>query len=185
METTEKTTETTNENIEPVSAETQSKPTKKQQFVQLLKFVGFSISAGIIQFVATGLLSTWTGLMPEGSDYYWIAYLIGLILSVIWNFTFNRKFTFKSASNVPISMALVVLYYCAFAPLSTFGANAIVSAWKTAAGTGWDQNYEMVITASMMLINFATEFLWDKFVVFNKKITDKILSVFKKNKETN
>lgn len=173
------------ENIENLPEENKSKPTKKQQFIQLLKFTGFSISAGVIQFVTTGLLSTWTGLMPEGSGYYWIAYLIGLILSVIWNFTFNRKFTFKAANNVPLAMGLVVVYYCMFAPLSTFGANAIVGAWKNAAGDGWNQNYEMVITASMMLINFATEFLWDKFIVFNAKVTDKILSLFKKNKDKN
>ena len=173
----------TAEPTQNAEAASQNKPTKKQQFLQLLKFTGFSISAGVIQFVTTGLLSTWTGLMPEGSSYYWVAYLIGLVLSVVWNFTFNRKFTFKAANNVPLAMGLVVLYYCAFAPLSTFGANAIVGAWKNAAGEGWDQNYEMVITAAMMIINFATEFLWDKFVVFNAKVTDKILALFKKNKE--
>lgn len=156
------------------------KLTKKQQFLQFLIFTGFMISAGVIQFVTTGLLSTWTGLMSEDSGYYWIAYLVGLVLSVIWSFTFNRKFTFKAANNVPLAMCLVLLYYCAFTPLSTFGANAIVNAWKDAAGAGWDKNYEMVITASMMLINFGTEFIWDKLVVFNQKVTDKILGLFKK-----
>lgn len=149
--------------------------TKKQQFIQLLKFTGFSISAGVIQFVVTGVLSTWTNLIP-----YWIAYLTGLILSVVWNFTFNRKFTFKAANNVPLAMGLVVLYYCAFTPVSTFGADAIVEAWKTSAGAGWSDDYEMVITASMMILNFATEFIWDKLIVFNQKITDKILNLFKK-----
>lgn len=158
------------------------KLTKTQQFLQFLIFTGFMISAGVIQFVTTGLLSTWTGLMPEDSGYYWIAYLVGLVLSVIWSFTFNRKFTFKAANNVPLAMCLVLLYYCAFTPLSTFGANAIVNAWKDAAGEGWDKNYEMVITASMMLINFGTEFIWDKLVVFNQKVTDKILGLFKKKK---
>ena len=160
--------------------EAPKKMTKLQQFLQLLIFTGFMISAGVIQFVTTGLLSTWTGLMSEDSEYYWIAYLTGLVLSVVWSFTFNRKFTFKAANNVPLAMVLVLIYYCAFAPLSTFGANAIVNAWKDAAGEGWDKNYEMVITASMMIINFVTEFFWDKFVVFNKKVTDKILSWFKK-----
>ena len=173
------------ENDEVTSAETPTeeapkKLTKLQQFLQLLIFTGFMASAGIIQFVTTGLLSTWTGLMSEDSEYYWIAYLTGLVLSVVWSFTFNRKFTFKAANNVPLAMVLVLIYYCAFAPLSTFGANAIVSAWKDAAGESWDKNYEMVITVSMMLINFVTEFFWDKFVVFNKKVTDKILSWFKK-----
>ena len=153
----------------------QAKPlTKKQLFLQLVIFTLCMASAGVIQFVATGLLSTWTGLMSEDSGYYWIAYLVGLILSVIWSFTFNRKFTFKAASNLPLAMVLVALYYCAFAPLSTFGANAIVKAWQNAAGEGWDQNYEMVITVAMMLINFVTEFFWEKFVVFNDKVMAKI-----------
>ncbi len=149
------------------------------QFLQIVKFTAFSISAGVIQFVTTGALSSWTGFIP-----YWIAYLIGLVLSVVWNFTFNRKFTFASASNVPIAMSLVVLYYCAFTPISTFGADAIVGAWKTAAGEGWNDAYEMVVTASMMILNFITEFIYDKFLVFNDKIVKKIETAFKrKNKD--
>lgn len=173
---TQENEETTQDELQTQpSADAQpKKPSKKQQFIQILMFTGFSVSAGVIQFVTTGLLSTWTGLMPEGSGYYWIAYLAGLVLSVIWNFTFNRKFTFKSANNVPLAMGLVVLYYCAFAPLSTFGADAICDAWQNAAGDGWNQNYEMVITAGMMIINFLTEFVWDKFVVFNDKVIAKL-----------
>ncbi len=160
---------------ETAAEEKPKKLTKLQQFLQLLKFTAFMISAGVIQFVSTGVLSTWTGLIP-----YWIAYLIGLVLSVVWSFTFNRKFTFKAANNVPLAMCLVVIYYCAFTPVSTFGADAIVESWKTAAGEGWVDDYEMVITATMMIINFVTEFIWDKLVVFNQKVTDKILGWFKK-----
>ena len=100
---TQENEETTQDELQTQpSADAQpKKPSKKQQFIQILMFTGFSVSAGVIQFVTTGLLSTWTGLMPEGSGYYWIAYLAGLVLSVVWNFTFNRKFTFKSANNVP------------------------------------------------------------------------------------
>ena len=164
--------------------EAEKKPSaKKAQFLQFLKFTGFSISAGVIQFVTTGLLSTWTGLMSKDSGYYWLAYLVGLVLSVVWNFTFNRKFTFKAANNVPLAMGLVILYYCAFTPLSTFGADAIVNAWATSAGEGWNQNFEMVITASMMILNFATEFIWDKFVVFNGKITGRIERLFRNQKK--
>lgn len=148
---------------------------RTEQFLQFLKFTGFSISAGVIQFSTTGALSTWTSLIP-----YWIAYLIGLVLSVVWNFTFNRKFTFKAANNVPLAMGLVVAYYCAFTPLTTFGADAIVEAWKVSAGTGWNDLYEMVITASMMILNFVTEFFWDKFVVFNEKVTSRILAFLRR-----
>ena len=102
--------------------------------------------------------------MGEREHLYWIAYLVSLILSVVWNFTFNRKFTFKAANNVPLAMGLVVLYYGAFTPLSTFGADAIV-----AAGVN-----ELLVTALMMVLNFITEFFWDKFVVFNAKVTDAI-----------
>ena len=164
-----------NENINQPIEEPPKKPSKAKQFLQFLIFTGFSISAGVIQFVSTGLLSTWTGWIP-----YWIAYLVGLVLSVVWNFTFNRKFTFKAANNVPLAMGLVVIYYCAFTPLSTFGADAIVEAWKKAAGIRWHDSYEMIITAAMMILNFLTEFLWDKFVVFNSKVTDAILKRFQK-----
>ncbi len=170
----------TENNSDADSSEVRQKTpqTKTKQFLQFLVFTGFSISAGVIQFVATGALSTWTGLIP-----YWIAYLIGLVLSVIWNFTFNRKFTFRSASNVPLAMGLVIVYYCAFTPLSTFGADAIVDAWKSAAGEGWSDNYELVITAAMMILNFITEFLWDKFIVFNDSVMAKIERAFRiKNK---
>lgn len=171
---TKQSTESTEE--KPAEVEPK-KPSKGKQFLQFLIFTGFSISAGVIQFVSTGILSTWTGWIP-----YWIAYLIGLVLSVVWNFTFNRKFTFKAANNVPLAMVLVVVYYCAFTPLSTFGADAIVDAWKSAAGEHWHDAYEMIITASMMILNFLTEFIWDKFVVFNAKVTDSILNRFKKKK---
>ncbi len=172
----------TKEPAEPQAEQTtEAKPSKKKQFLQFLTFTGFSVSAGVIQFVTTGLLSDWTGWLT--GNRYWIAYLIGLVLSVVWNFTFNRKFTFKSASNVPLSMGLVVIYYCAFTPLSTFGADAIQNAWETAAGADWKGAYEMVITASMMIINFLTEFIWDKFVVFNKKVTDGIIRIFKKKSD--
>ena len=172
--------ENTNETLkeageEQAATDQQPKPTKAKQFLQFLIFTGFSISAGVIQFVSTSVLSTWTGWLP-----YWIGYLIGLVLSVVWNFTFNRKFTFKAANNVPLAMGLVVVYYCAFTPLSTFGADAIVDAWQKAAGANWKDAYEMVITASMMILNFLTEFIWDKFVVFNDKVTDSILNAFKK-----
>lgn len=169
------TEQTESEKAESAPKKEQEKPkTKLQIFLQLLIFTACMASAGVIQFVTTGLLSTWTGLMSEDSGYYWIAYLVGLVLSVIWSFTFNRKFTFKAASNLPLAMLLVALYYCAFAPLSTFGADAIVKAWQNAAGSSWDQNYEMVITVGMMLINFVTEYLWEKFVVFDDKVIEKL-----------
>lgn len=144
--------------------------TKKQQFIQLLKFTGFSISAAVIQVLSTTTLHQWTGWLL---NYYWLAYIIGLALSVIWNFTFNRKFTFKAVNNIPLAMTLVVIYNCIIVVPLAFGGDALVAIW----GNDWG----ILVTALSLIINFVTEFLWDKFVVFNQKVTDKILSVFKKS----
>lgn len=134
--------------------------TKKQKFFQFLKFLGFSISAGVIQIGSFELMYDVIGWRA-----WWATYLISLVLSVIWNFTFNRKFTFKSASNVPLAMTLVLLYYCAFTPVSVFGGNAL-------EGIGWNGT---LVTAMMMVLNFLTEFVWDKFIVFNDKLMNRIL----------
>ena len=139
--------------------------TKKQQFIQILKFTAFSISAGVIQLVSDGILCDWTGWLP-----WWPAYLISVILSVIWNFTFNRKFTFKAANNIPLAMGLVLVYYCAFIPVSVFGGDAIAAQLP--------KNLGLLVTFMMMVINFVTEFIWDKFIVFNRKVTDKIENLF-------
>ena len=147
------------------------KPTKKQQFFQFLKFTLFSISAGVIQILSTTILHQWTGWLL---NYYWLAYIIGLTLSVIWNFTFNRKFTFKAANNIPLAMALVILYNCIIVVPLALGGDALVALW----GDDWG----ILVTAISLLINFITEFFWDKFVVFNAKVTDKILKLFVKNK---
>lgn len=152
-----------------VAVEAPPKPTKKQQFLQILKFTLFSASAGAIQLVSTSILHEWTGWLV---GYYYIAYIIGLTLSVIWNFTFNRKFTFKAANNIPLAMALVIIYNLIIVVPLAFGGDELVKLW----GADWG----ILVTAISLLINFVTEFFWDKFVVFNPKVTDKILSKFKK-----
>lgn len=145
------------------------KPSKKQQFIQFIKFTLFSASAGAIQLLSTTILHQWTGWLL---DYYWLAYIIGLALSVIWNFTFNRKFTFKAANNVPLAMTLVIIYNCIIVVPLALGGDALVKLW----GEQWG----ILVTAISLLINFITEFFWDKYIVFNQKVTDKILSLFKK-----
>ena len=92
---------------------------------------------------------------------YWICYLTALVLSVLWNFTLNRKFTFQSAANVPVAMVKVAAYYAVFTPLSTLLGNWLV------ASCGWN---EYVVTILNMLINVVTEFLFQRFVVFGKSI---------------
>lgn len=129
---------------------------KKTELIRSLKFVLFSISAGVIQVVSFTLMEEVLHLT------HWVSYLVSLILSVLWNFTLNRKFTFYSANNVPIAMVKVALFYLVFTPLST---------WWTAQLTGeavmWN---EYLVLVGTMLINFVTEYLYDRFVVFGASI---------------
>ena len=130
----------------------------KKELTRTLKFVLFSASAGIIQVVSFTLLNELLSLT------YWAAYLISLILSVVWNFTLNRKFTFKSANNIPIAMIKVAVYYLVFTPLSTWWTAALT---EPAYRIMWNEYLVLVLT---MLVNFVTEFLYDRFVVFGKSI---------------
>ena len=126
-----------------------------KEFWRFLKFVLFSASAGIIELGTFALLN-------ELLDWpYWPSYLIALTLSVLWNFTLNRKFTFRSAANVPRAMLLVAAYYAVFTPATTLLGN-----WL-AEDLGWN---EYLVTAINMLLNFSTEFLWQKYVVYRHQI---------------
>jgi len=127
----------------------------KKELIRTLKFVGFSISAGVIEILTFTLLNEFAHLP------YWPCYLIALVLSVIWNFTLNRKFTFQSANNVPVAMAKVLGYYCVFTPLSTLLGNYL------AETAGWN---EYLVTILNMVLNFITEYLFDRFVVFRGSI---------------
>lgn len=127
----------------------------KKEIFRIIKFLLFSISAGVIQIGSFTLLTEFTPLP------YWPCYLISLILSIIWNFTFNRKFTFKSAANVPIAMLKVLAYYAVFTPLSTLLGNYLTGTLL------WN---EYLVTAINMVLNFVTEFLYQRFFVFGKTI---------------
>lgn len=122
---------------------------RKKNFFQALKFTLFSISAGIIQFASFAILEIFI------KD-YWIPYLTSLILSILWNFTLNRRYTFKAAVNVPVAMAKVFGFYLIFTPLSTYLGNL-------AEGAGIN---DFIILALTMICNFVLEFLFCKFVVF-------------------
>ena len=127
----------------------------QKELLRTLKFVGFSISAGVIEIVSFTLLNECTDL-PE-----WSSYLIALALSVLWNFTLNRRFTFQSANNVPAAMAKVFGYYCVFTPLSTLLEKHLIETLD------WN---EYLVTAVNMLANFVTEYLFQRFVVFRDSI---------------
>ncbi|MBR5496038.1 MAG: GtrA family protein [Oscillospiraceae bacterium] len=128
----------------------------KKEIWRTIKFTLFSISAGAIQTITFTLMEEVFHLE------HWLSYLISLIISVLWNFTLNRKFTFCSANNVPIAMLKVAGYYLVFTPLST---------WWTAVLTGpafmWNEYLVFVIT---ILVNFITEYLFQRFVVFAKSL---------------
>lgn len=128
---------------------------KKKEVLRVVKFVMFSISAGIIEIVSFTILNEFTGWE------YWPCYLIALILSVLWNFTLNRKFTFKSASNVPAAMAKIALFYCVFTPVTTIMGNYL------AEDLLWN---DYIVTGINMGLNITTEYLYDRFVVFRKSI---------------
>ncbi|MEL4105404.1 hypothetical protein AAFA46_01000 [Oscillospiraceae bacterium WX1] len=128
--------------------------TPRQYAVQFIKFTLFSVSAGIIQFLSFAVLH----LLIKNS--YWLPYLFALILSVLYNFTVNRRFTFKSAANIPLAMSKVAAYYAVFTPLSTWWGQSLTD-------TGW--NYFIVLFGTMV-INFVTEFLFCRFVVYRKTV---------------
>ena len=124
----------------------------KKSLWQALKFTLFSISAGIIQVGSFALMEVFI-------QDYWIPYLVSLVLSILWNFTLNRRYTFKSAANVPVAMAKVFGFYLVFTPLSTWLG-------ELAEGRGV---HDFLILAVTMLANFVLEFLFCKFVVYRGK----------------
>lgn len=121
----------------------------KKQLWQAIKFTLFSISAGIIQIGSFALLEIFI------TD-YWIPYLISLVLSILWNFTLNRRYTFKSAANIPVAMTKVFGFYLVFTPLSTYLGDM-------AEGVGVNDFIILIVT---MVANFVLEFLFCKFVVY-------------------
>ena len=131
---------------------------KKKERIRALKFLLFSMSAGIVQIVSETLL---VEVVHTSAT---VGYIIGLTLSVLWNFTFNRKFTFQSAANIPIAMLKVAAFYVVFAPLSTWWTSVLT---EPEYGICWHWLLVLFLT---MLVNLVTEFLYQRFFVFGKSI---------------
>ena len=144
----------------------QPKVDKKHEALQALKFTLFSISAGVIQIVSYTLFYEVFHWAP------WLAYLVSLILSVLWNFTFNRTYTFRSDADLKKSMLLVALFYVVFTPLSTWWTAALTgeNPFTGAAASAEPLVNNYVVQIGTMLINFVTEFLYQKFVVYRGSI---------------
>ena len=132
--------------------------------IRVIKFVLFSISAGVVEIVSFSLLNELTGWS------YWPCYLIALVLSVLWNFTLNRQFTFRSAANVPVAMFKVFIFYLIFTPTTTILGNFLAETLM------WN---EYIVTIINMSLNFVTEYLYDRYVVFRDSLDTNI-----KGKET-
>ena len=128
---------------------------KGKELLRSLKFLLFSISAGVIEILVFSLLNELTGWS------YWPCYLIGLVVSVLWNFTLNRRYTFQSANNVPVAMAKVFAFYCVFTPVSTIAGNYLAETLL------WN---EYLVTVVNMVANFTLEFLYDRFFVFRDSL---------------
>ncbi|MBR7142131.1 MAG: GtrA family protein [Clostridia bacterium] len=123
---------------------------KWKEWIRLAKFTLISISAGIIQIGLFTLLNEVLRLN------YWVAYLPSLLASIVWNFTVNRKVTFKSSNNVKVAMLLVLLFYAVFTPVST-----VLGEWAENSGIN-----EYIVLAVTMISNFLLEFLFTRFVVY-------------------
>ena len=128
---------------------------QNKEWIRVLKFVLFSASAGVIQIISFTLLNECTEWR------YWPCYLISLLLSILWNFTFNRRFTFKSNANVPKAMLLVLAYYCVFTPVTT-----LLGDWL-AEDMHWN---EYLVTGLNMALNLSTEYLFQRYVVYKGKV---------------
>lgn len=127
----------------------------KKELLRSLKFLAFSLSAGVIELVSFSLLNELTGWS------YWPCYLIALVLSVVWNFTLNRRYTFQSANNVPLAMLKVAGFYAVFTPASTWLGNYLAETLL------WN---EYLVTILNMVMNFVLEYLFDRFVVFRASL---------------
>lgn len=130
---------------------------KKKELIRSIKFTLFSISAGAIQYASFLLFFHVFGWTE------WLSHLIALILSVLWNFTINRKFTFHATNNIAIAMLKVAAYYLVFTPLSTWWTATLTNP----AGPAWNGDLLEILN---MAVNFVTEFLFWRFVVFGKSV---------------
>lgn len=122
---------------------------KKENLIQIGKFVLFSISAGIIQVLVFTICEELFHLP------YWPSYLTALIASVVYNFTVNRRFTFKSANNIPKAMLQLAIYYAIFTPLSTWWGDALVQIGIS----------DYIVLGGTMVVNLITEFCVNRFII--------------------
>ena len=140
---------------------------KMKELIRAVKFTLISISAGLIDAGSFAIM-TLIGVPIL------FAQPISLILSVIWNFTINRKVTFKSASNIKIAMLQVLGFYAVFTPLTTW-----FSGWAVSAGLD-----ELIIKAITMVLNIVLEYLFCRYVVFRNSCDTAVKGEGNNDKQT-
>ena len=140
----------------------------KREVIRAIKFTLVSASAGIVEILVFTLMNELTGLK------YWPCYLTALIASVLWNFTINRRYTFKSVKNVPFAMFLVFLFYLVFTPVTTVLGNYLVESLH------WN---EYLVTGINMALNLVLEYLYDTFVIYRGEMDNNDIAVRERERE--
>ena len=126
------------------------KSDKVREIIRAVKFTLISISAGVIQ------IGSFTLFYELFKWQYWLAYLVSLLLSIIWNFTINRKVTFKSANNVRLAMLQLLGFYAVFTPTTM-----LLGQWIEGLGV-----HGVIVEVVTMVLNFVLEFLFCRFVIY-------------------
>lgn len=123
----------------------------RKEIIRAIKFALVSASAGIVEIGVFTVMNEFTGLK------YWPCYLTALVASVVWCFTINRRYTFKSTKNVPRAMAMVFAFYLVFTPATTILGNYLAETLH------WN---EYLVTGINMALNLSLEYLYDTFIVY-------------------
>ena len=146
----------------------EEKKNSKKEVIRAVKFALVSASAGIVEIAVFTFMNEFTGLK------YWPCYLTALIASVVWCFTINRRYTFKSAKNVPRAMAMVFAFYLVFTPATTILGNYLAETLH------WN---EYLVTAINMALNLSLEYLYDTFVVYRGEMDNNDIAAKEMEKE--
>lgn len=140
---------------------------------QAVKYFLCMCSAGLIEMITYYIFLAVLPIDPKATIYFldpvplsklvFVSECLSLGLSIIWNFTFNRKFTFKSAKNVPVAMALAFLFYVPFFPFAAWYVPKLTRALASLGGFGG-----FLAKGTKMILNGVLEFCWQKFVIYRK-----------------
>lgn len=129
-----------------------------KEYLRVILFVLFSISAAVVEIGSFALLNEFTKWS------YWPCYLIALICSIVWNFTLNRRFTFRSVANIPVAMLKTFGFYLVFTPTTTILGSYLADTLM------WN---EYLVTGINMALNLVTEYLFQRYLVFNDSLDTK------------